>query len=78
MQDLSVALRGEAKLAGQMPRIIQLVIDQQKWIRENLSSGHVPGAMEGCHCSVCENALEGRALLRRFEKLKLTDVTPTL
>lgn len=78
MHDLEAALRGEAKLAGQMPVIIQLAIDQQKWIRENLSSGHVPGAMDNCHCSVCENAMEGCRLLRRFERLRLTDARPTL
>lgn len=78
MHDLEVALRSEAKLAGKMPQIIQLAIDQHDWIRENLSSGHVPGAMDNCHCSVCENAHAGYKLLREFEKMKLTDRRPTL
>lgn len=78
MHDVSAALREEARLAAKMPEIIQLALDQQKWIRENLSSGHVPGAMDNCQCSVCENAMQGRRLLRRFEKLGLTAPPPTL
>ena len=78
MTDLAAALESEARLYGQMPTIIQLLIEQQQWIRKNLSEGHVPGALNDCSCSVCANALAGRALLRRFEELKLTGPGSTL
>lgn len=78
MHDLASALAKEARLAGEMPTIIQLLIDQQKWIRKNLSEGHVPGALHNCHCGVCENALEGYRLLRRFENVDLAGQGSTL
>ena len=75
---LAAAQESEARLNGKMPEIVQLLVDQQKWIRENLSQGHVPGALTGCHCGMCANAELGYSLLRRYEKLKLTDHGSTL
>ena len=78
MHDLAAALESEARLHGQIPIIVQLLIEQQLWIRKNLSEGHVPGVLNDCSCTVCENARDGYGLLRRFDDLKLTGQRSTL